>query len=55
MFERTLGTLLCMTLIAAAVPAMALAQQGGGLVVDSVPPGAVVELLGPTVLRGVTP
>ncbi len=54
MASRTLGLLVCVAAVAGLLPLAALAQ-GQGVVVDSAPPGAVVELIGQTVYRGVTP
>jgi hypothetical protein len=54
MVGRTLGALLCIAVLAALLPAVATAQ-GQGVVVESAPPGAVVELVGQHVFRGVTP
>ncbi|MFH1502383.1 MAG: DUF5683 domain-containing protein [Candidatus Eisenbacteria bacterium] len=52
MVGRTLGVLLCAAVLAGALPVGSYAQ---GVVVESAPPGAVVELVGQHVFRGVTP
>ena len=54
MAGRTCGALLCVAVLAGLVPVSASAQ-GQGVVVKSSPPGAVVELVGQHVFRGVTP
>ncbi len=55
MAARTFGLLLCVAAVGGLLlPAVAFAQ-GQGVVVDSAPPGAVVELIGQTIYRGVTP
>ena len=54
MVGRTCGVLLCAAVLAGLFPVGAHAQ-GQGVVVESVPPGAVVELVGQHVFRGVTP
>ncbi|MBD3347904.1 MAG: PEGA domain-containing protein, partial [Candidatus Eisenbacteria bacterium] len=55
MHARTLVMGLSLLLLLAAAPDAATAQEGGGLIVRSAPPGAVVELVGEYVFRGVTP
>jgi len=54
MLGRTLGTLVCVLTIVGLAPSV-FAQDGGGVVVESIPPGAVVELVGQHVFHGVTP
>lgn len=54
MATRTCGLLLCVVALVGLIPAGTFAQ-GQGVVVDSAPPGAVVELIGQYVYRGVTP
>lgn len=55
MVGKEWGVLLCVAVLVCVFPAGALAQGQGGVVVDSAPPGAVVELVGQHVFRGVTP
>ena len=55
MFHRMLGASLCLVVAIVGLPAVALAQVQGGVVVTSAPPGAVVELVGQHVFHGVTP
>jgi hypothetical protein len=53
MANRVLGLLIA-TAVLLGTAAIAAGQEGG-VVITSVPPGAVVELRGDVVLRGVTP
>lgn len=55
MAARTCGLLICVAVLAGVIPLEASAQSQGGVVVGSAPPGAVVELVGQYVYRGVTP
>jgi hypothetical protein len=52
---RSLGPLLLAALTAVLLSGGAWAQRTGGVVITSAPPGAVVELVGEHVFRGVTP
>lgn len=52
---RSLGPLLLAALMAVLLSGGAWAQRTGGVVITSAPPGAVVELAGEHVFRGVTP
>jgi hypothetical protein len=52
---RSSGVLLVTALTIAVLAGSACAQRTGGVVITSAPPGAVVELVGEHVFRGVTP
>jgi hypothetical protein len=55
MSGRAWAVLLCAALLAGPLATGAVAQGRGGVVIRSAPPGAVVELIGDYVYRGITP
>ena len=55
MIGRALGPVLAAALLIVLLAGFAWAQTSGGIIVNSTPPGAVIELVGDHTIRGVTP
>jgi hypothetical protein len=55
MIGRALGPVLAAALLVVLLAGFAWAQTSGGIIVNSTPPGAVIELVGDHTIRGVTP